>query len=168
MFEKTRTRVRVLYEEELADARKLLDDTSMANTKLEMDLKNQKAKTRDLLSAAKEKEEKSSKLERAVQGLESQLAEVRKKSEDILNDRNRNADELKTTISGNKKLASKLIDSKKNLEEETLKKIVLENKVLTMKEEHRFSISVLEQQLDSLQEMRDVYELQKEENKAKG
>ena len=45
-------------------------------------------------------------------------------------------------------MASKLADAKKNLEDETLKRIDLQNQLQTMQEEHKFENAIREQQLN--------------------
>ena len=91
------------------------------------------------------------------------------------------------------KMQNKHTDAKKNLEDETLKRIDLQNQLQTIQEEHKFENSILEQQLNEtrtrkqieieevdgriseqyeqklqslLQELKDAYEQQMAENKA--
>ena len=47
------------------------------------------------------------------------------------------AEELKAIKPDYNKMASKLTDAKKNLEDETLKRIDLQNQLQTMQEEHK-------------------------------
>ena len=53
-------------------------------------------------------------------------------------------------------MASKLADAKKNLEDETLKRIDLQNQLQTMQEEHKFENAILEQQLNETRTRRQI------------
>ena len=53
-------------------------------------------------------------------------------------------------------MASKLADAKKNLEDETLKRIDLQNQLQTMQEEHKFENSILEQQLNETRTRKQI------------
>ena len=53
-------------------------------------------------------------------------------------------------------MAGKLADAKKNLEDETLKRIDLQNQLQTMQEEHKFENSILEQQLNETRTRRQI------------
>ena len=48
----------------------------------------------------------------------------------------------------NVKLAKRLEDAKRNLEDETLKRTDLQNQLLSLEESHKFDCSMLEQQLN--------------------
>ena len=66
------------------------------------------------------------------------------------------AEELKTIKPDYNKMASKLADAKKNLEDETLKRIDLQNQLQTMQEEHKFENSILEQQLNETRTRKQI------------
>ena len=53
-------------------------------------------------------------------------------------------------------MAGKLADAKKNLEDETLKRIDLQNQLQTMQEEHKFENSILEQQLNETRTRKQI------------
>ena len=64
--------------------------------------------------------------------------------------------ELQTIKPDYNKMAGKLADAKKNLEDETLKRIDLQNQLQTMQEEHKFENSILEQQLNETRTRRQI------------
>ena len=113
--------------------------------------------------------------------------------EDSNLERSRHAEELRNLKPEYEKLKKKLADAQRNLEDETLKRIDLQNQLQTSQEEAKFENHMLEQQLNetrtrkqieieeidgqyqhkyeeklqnSLQELRDAYEQQMVENRA--
>ena len=195
--EETRSRevtsVRAMYDKELSHARRALDETARDKAKFEIEAERHKTNNRELTAKLTEKSADTDRLENAVNSLENQLAEAKKKAENAANDKHRLADELKTMRPDYNNMQNKLADAKKNLEDETLKRIDLQNQLQTLGEEHKFENSILEQQLNetrtrktieieevdgrvsqqyeqklqsSLQELRDAYEQQMAENKA--
>ena len=64
--------------------------------------------------------------------------------------------ELQTIKPDYNKMAGKLADAKKNLEDETLKRIDLQNQLQTMQEEHKFENSILEQQLNETRTRKQI------------
>ena len=187
------TSVRGMYDKELSHARKALDETAKEKAKFEIEAERHKTSARELQGQLQEKVTDAERLERGVTSLENQLAEARRRGEEASNDKNKLAEELKSIKPDYNKMQNKLADAKKNLEDETLKRIDLQNQLQTMQEEYKFENSVLEQQLNetktrkqieieevdgrvseqyenklqsSLQELREAYEQQMQENKA--
>jgi len=196
-IEETRTRevttVRGMYDKELAQARKALDEIAKEKAKFEIEAERHKTNNKELQSKFNEKDSEADQLQQELNALENQLADSKKKAEDLANEKNRLADELKNIRPEHNKLQKKLADAKKNLEDETLKRIDLQNQLQTVQEEHKFENSMLEQQLNetrtrkqieieevdgkaqeryeiklqqSLQDLREAYEQQMSENKA--
>ena len=64
--------------------------------------------------------------------------------------------ELQTIKPDYNKMAGKLADAKKNLEDETLKRIDLQNQLQTMQEEHKFENAIREQQLNETRTRRQI------------
>ena len=132
-------------------------------------------------------------LDRANKSLETQLADAKKRADDANNDRNRLSEELRNMKPDYDRMKNKLGDAQKNLEDETLKRIDLQNQLQTAQEEAKFNNSILTQQLNeskvrkqieieemdgayqtkydeklqsSLAELRDQYEKQLSENRS--
>ena len=159
-IEETRTReitsVRGMYDKELSHARKALDETAKVKAEFEIEAERHKTNAQELKGKLAEKTADADRAERASAALENQLAEARKKNEDIVADKNKLAEELKTIKPDYNKMASKLADAKKNLEDETLKRIDLQNQLQTMQEEHKFENSILEQQLNETRTRKQI------------
>lgn len=187
------TSVRNLYDKELSQARKALDETAKEKAKWEIEAERHRNNNRELQADNAEKSADLDRIERANTTLENQLADARKRADDAFNEKSRFADELRSLKPDLEKLKEKLADAKKNLEDETLKRIDLQNQLQTQQEEHKFENHMLESQLnetrvrkqieieeidsasqdryevklqDSLQELRDAYEHQMSENRA--
>ena len=159
-IEETRAReitsVRGMYDKELSHARKALDETAKDKAEFEIKAERHKTNAQELKGKLAEKTADADRAERASAALENQLAEARKKNEDIVADKNKLAEELKTIKPDYNKMASKLADAKKNLEDETLKRIDLQNQLQTMQEEHKFENSILEQQLNETRTRKQI------------
>ena len=145
-----------MYDKELSHARKALDETAKDKAKFEIEAERHKTNAQELKGKLAEKTADADRAERASAALENQLAEARKKNEDIVADKNKLAEELKTIKPDYNKMASKLADAKKNLEDETLKRIDLQNQLQTMQEEHKFENSILEQQLNETRTRKQI------------
>jgi len=179
------TSVRGLYDKELSQARKALDEVAKEKAKWEIEAERYKTNSKDAQAALAGKTA-------ANTALESQLNELRTRNDELTNERNRSTEELRTLRPEHERLVKKLEDAKQNLEDETLKRIDLQNQLQTQQEEMKFENQMLEQQLNetrvrkqieiseldgqlqndyeeklqlNLQELRDAYEKQMAENR---
>jgi len=187
------TRVRSMYDKELAQARKALDDEAMGKAKLELETERYKNDDRDLKVQLNAKIAEANKANKANEGLETMMGDLRARYDELNIERNRAVDQLKEIMPEFERVQKKLEDSKKNLEDETLKRIDLQNQLQTQGEEMKFNNTMMEQQLNetkvrkqmeisemdgnlqsdyeeklqrSLQELREAYEQQMAENRA--
>jgi len=187
------TRVRSMYDQELAHARKALDDEAMGKAKLELETERYKNDDRDLKVQLNAKIAEANKANKANEGLETMMGDLRARYDELNIERNRAVDQLKEIMPEFERVQKKLEDSKKNLEDETLKRIDLQNQLQTQGEEMKFNNTMMEQQLNetkvrkqmeisemdgnlqsdyeeklqrSLQELREAYEQQMAENRA--
>ncbi|BFY98400.1 hypothetical protein BsWGS_01440 [Bradybaena similaris] len=133
------TSVKTLYESELAELRKLLDETAKEKARLQIEANKYRAEYEDLLAKFNKRDREASALERRVHVLERQLAESQSRE---LEKENQN---LKADLT---KLENQLATAKKQLEEETLLRVDLENRVKTLKEDLHFKSQVYEQELE--------------------
>ena len=92
-IEETRTReitsVRGMYDKELSHARKALDETAKDKAKFEIEAERHKTNAQELKGKLAEKTADADRAERASAALENQLAEAKKKNDDIAADKNR-------------------------------------------------------------------------------
>jgi predicted RNase H-like nuclease (RuvC/YqgF family) len=153
---------------------------------VEMDAEKAKTECRETKQRFKEKEDELSRLARSNKLLESQNTDLRNKADTA-------QDELRSLKPEFENMKNKFEDARAKLEDETLKRIDLQNQLLTLTEENRFSQNILEQQLNetkvrkqmeieevdsrvqtqyeeklsaSLKELRDAYEQQMQENRS--
>jgi len=187
------TRVRSMYDKELAHARKALDDEAMVKAKLEIETERYKNDFRDLQLQLNFKSAEAEKANKSNVVLESMVGDLRARNDENVNEKNRAVDELNNLRPDYERLQKKLEEYKQNLENETLKRIDLQNQLQTQAEQHKFDNTLLEEQLNeskvrkqieiseidgnlqsdyeeklqrSLQELREAYEQQMAENRA--
>jgi len=187
------TSVRGMYDKELAQARRALDETAKEKAKWEIEAERHRTNNRELQAKWNDMQSEIDRLERANNVLENQFVDAKKKADDVMNDKNRLAEELRSLKPDYEKMKNKLADAKQNLEDETLKRIDLQNQLQTQQEEAKFENHMLEQQINetrmrkqieieeidgavqekyeeklqaSLLELRDTYEQQMSENRS--
>ncbi|XP_070765664.1 lamin-B2 isoform X2 [Enoplosus armatus] len=141
------TGLKVLYEAELADARRVLDETAKERARLQIDLGKAQA---DLEEATRSAKKKDSDLVTAVSrasGLEGQL----NKSEATLSTALSQNAALTSELADVKSLLAKAEDShavaKRQLEAETLMRVDLENRCQSLSEELEFRKSMFEEEV---------------------
>ncbi|KAM9848452.1 lamin-B2 [Aulostomus maculatus] len=141
------TGLRALYEAELADARRVLDETAKDRARLQIDLGKAQSELEEATRSAKKKDgDLAAALSRAS-GLEGQL--------------NQSEAALSTALSQNAALTSELADvkgllakaedshavAKRQLEAETLMRVDLENRCQSLSEELEFRRSMFEEEV---------------------
>ena len=129
-------------------ARKALDETSKERAKLEIEAGRLRTEANEAVKEAKEKESEAARLDRATKTLEAQLTDAKKRADDALMEKNRVTEDLRTVKPECDRLKRKLEDSQRNLEDETLKRIDLQNQLQTAQEEAKFNNTILTQQLN--------------------
>uniref|UniRef100_A0A1L8DX61 Putative nuclear envelope protein n=1 Tax=Nyssomyia neivai TaxID=330878 RepID=A0A1L8DX61_9DIPT len=186
------TNIKSMYEHELSDARKLLDETAREKARLEIDTKRLWEENDDLNARLDKKTKDLALAENSARMYESRCSELTGKYNTACNDRKKFQDEAKELAKENEKLRRQLEDLRKHLEEETLARVDLENSVQSLREEISFKDGVHQQELtetrtrrqveiseidgrlneqyeaklkESLQELRDQYEGQMKANR---
>ena len=140
--------IKNLYETELEDARKLLDDTAKEKARLQIEASKLKAEADEWKSKYYKRDKEAKDAEGQLQGLQKELADLEGKlavSEQQRKHWEREYNKIKGDISG---LERQLATSKKQLEEETLSRVDLQNRLQTMKEELTFKSQMHEQELN--------------------
>uniref|UniRef100_A0A0B7AB85 LTD domain-containing protein n=1 Tax=Arion vulgaris TaxID=1028688 RepID=A0A0B7AB85_9EUPU len=133
------TNVKSLYESELSELRRLLDETAKEKARLQIEANKYRAEYEDLLGKFTKRDREAAALERRVQILERQLADTQARELEKENQH------LKNELT---RLENLLAASKKQLEDETLLRVDLENRVKTLKEDLHFKSQVYEQELE--------------------
>ena len=124
-----------MYNKEIGSLRKALDKTSAENSRLQM---NHEKAEREAKEAKTDLAMKSRDLDR----LEKDNKALQASYNDLKNRFNNADSELKQLKPENIKMAKKLEDSKKNLEDETLKRVDLQNQLLSVEEQLKFENNV--------------------------
>lgn len=187
------TNIKSIYEHELADARKLLDETAREKAKMEIEAKRIFEENDDLKTKLDRKIKDLIVAENSVRVHESRYNDISGKYNSALGDRKKAMDELKELEKENDRLRKQLEEARKQLEDETLARVDLENNIQSLREELTFKDQVHTQELnetrtrrqiemneidgrltekyevllqESLQELRDQYENQIRTNRA--
>nr|XP_020476566.1 lamin-B2 [Monopterus albus] len=141
------TGVKALYEAELADARRVLDETAKERARLQIDLGKAQAELDEATRSAKKKDSDLASAVSRASALEGQL--------------NKNEAALSTALSQNAALMSELADvknllakaedshavAKRQLEAETLMRVDLENRCQSLSEDLEFRKSMFEEEV---------------------
>lgn len=183
-----KTNIKQMFDAELADARKVLDETAKEKARLEIDTKRLFEDNADL----KNRLEKKTKELNAAQLFEQRYNDLQAKYNSAVAERKKAIDDNKELESEIAKLRNALNDLRKHLEEETLARIETENTAQSLREELTFNTQIHSQELNdtrkrtmieiseidgrlseqyeaklqkSLRELRDQYEAQMRANR---
>ncbi|XP_005989667.1 lamin-B3 [Latimeria chalumnae] len=141
------TNLRVLYETELADLRKILDQTANERARLQVELGKIKEEHRQLQTRNAKRESDLGVSLGRLRDLEAQLNSKEAELATALSGR-RNLEvefhDLKTQATN---LESALNGAKKKLHDETLRRVDLENQMQTLKEEMEFQKNLHEEEI---------------------
>ncbi|XP_055534355.1 lamin Dm0-like [Wyeomyia smithii] len=148
--------IKQMYEHELTDARKLLDETAREKAKLEIDAKRIWEENEDLKKRLDRKTKEAADYERTARTQEARANEVSGKYNTVLSERKKAQDELKELEKEVGRLKKQLDTLRKNLEEETLARVDLENTVQSLREELTFKDQVHQQELTETKSRRQV------------
>ncbi|XP_070688025.1 lamin-B2 [Pempheris klunzingeri] len=141
------TGLKALYEAELADARRVLDETARERARLQIDLGKAQADLEEATRSAKKKDSDLAAAVSRASGLEGQL----NKSEAALSTALSQNAALTSELADVKSLLAKAEDShvvaKRQLETETLMRVDLENRCQSLSEELEFRKSMFEEEV---------------------
>ncbi|XP_058118834.1 lamin Dm0 [Anopheles ziemanni] len=148
--------IKSMYEHELSDARKLLDETAREKAKLEIDAKRIWEENDDLKKRLERKTKEAADAERNARAQESRANEVSGKYTTLLSEHKKAKEEQKELEKEVARLKKQLDVVRKNLEEETLARVDLENTVQSLREELTFKDQVHQQELTETKTRRQV------------
>ncbi|XP_060884347.1 lamin-B2 [Labrus mixtus] len=139
--------LKALYEAELADARRVLDETARDRARLQIDLGKAQSELEEVTRSAKKKESDLAAALSRANGLEGQL----NKSEAALSTALGQNSSLTSELADVKSLLAKAEDShavaKRQLEAETLMRVDLENRCQSLSEDLEFRKSMFEEEV---------------------
>lgn len=150
------TSVKAMYENELSDARKLLDELSREKAKLELDTRRLFVENEELKTRLEKKTKDLSLAETNISVYESRLSDTTSKYNQAQADRKKLLEENKALEKERDKLLRDLADIRKQLEDELLTRVEIENALQTAKEELAFKEQMHKQQLIETRTKRQV------------
>lgn len=150
------TNIKNIYETELLEARRLLDETSRERARLEIDTKRLWEENEELTTRLDKKTKECSTAEANARMYESRANELGNKYSQANADRKKAIDELNEAIKELERLRKQLDDSRKNLEQETLARVDLENQIQSLREELSLKDQVHVQEINESRRIRQT------------
>ncbi|XP_052888452.1 lamin Dm0 [Anopheles moucheti] len=148
--------IKSMYEHELSDARKLLDETSREKARMEIDGKRILEENEELKKRLDRKMKEAAEAERNLRAQEARANELANKYHTLVTDHKKAKDDQKELEKELAKLKKQLEALRKNLEDETLTRVELENTVQTLREELTFKDQVHLQEISETKTRRQV------------
>ncbi|XP_058814340.1 lamin Dm0-like [Topomyia yanbarensis] len=136
-----------IYEGELTDARKLLDETARDKAKVEIDAKRYWEESDQLRMKLNKKTKELTEVEKEARISEARVIELTANYNSACSERKKLHDELRETEMEAAKLKKTFENMRKDLEHETLLRVDLENNVQSLREELTFKEQVHLQEL---------------------
>lgn len=139
--------LKAIYESELADARKLLDETAREKAKLEIDAKRYWEENDQLRMKLNKKTKELSEVEKDARVNEARCIELTANYNSVCSERKKLQDELREAEKEATKFRKSFEAMRKDLEHETLIRVDLENNIQSLREELTFKEQVHSQEL---------------------
>ncbi|XP_063782017.1 lamin-L(III)-like isoform X1 [Pseudophryne corroboree] len=148
--------LRLLYETELADARKLLDHTANERARLQVELGKVREELRQLQARNGKKEADLSLAQNQLRDVEAKLNSKEAELTTALRARRSVEEQLQDLKAQIAELESSLKDTTKQLHDEMLWRVDLENKMQTLKEQLDFEKNVHTQEVSEMRKRHDT------------
>ncbi|KAK3602508.1 hypothetical protein CHS0354_029318 [Potamilus streckersoni] len=142
------TNIKALYEQELEDVKKLLDETAKEKARLQLDANKYKIEAEDWAAKYHRRDRDAKNAEKKALELQAQMADQQAKLDDAENQRKHAEAEAARARAELAQLERQLATARKQLEDETLARVDLENRIQSLKEELSFKSQVYEQELN--------------------
>lgn len=142
------TNIKSLYESELGEARKLLDDTAKDKAKLQLDANKYRTEAEDWRTKYQRRDRDAKNAEKKNLELQNDLSDLQSRLNDAENHKKYAEGEASRLRGEVANLERQIAALKKQLEEETLLRVDLENRIQSLKEELAFKSQVYEQELN--------------------
>lgn len=150
------TNIKSMYEHELSDARKLLDETAREKAKLEIELSRLREERDDLAGKFDRKSKDYLIADSNARKFEKNYNEINGKYSAVCSERNKALSDLKELEKEIDRLRALLNEARKNLEEETLARVDLENNIQSLREELAFKDQVHNEEIKETRTRREV------------
>ncbi|ESN98683.1 hypothetical protein HELRODRAFT_94863 [Helobdella robusta] len=142
-------KIKSLFEAELNDARKLLDEMGKEKAKVQLELNKVRSDYDDLVAKFNNKDRAHGELEKKYLSCESQVNSLQARLSDSAAQRRLVEEELARLKKEVDQLTKQLAIAKKQLEDETIKRVDLENRIQSLKEQLAFEQEVHEQEIST-------------------
>lgn len=148
--------IKSLYERELEDAKRLIDELAKEKAKFEISLNKANADAEEATAKLAKREKDVNSLEQRLQAAESQTLEYKSRYQSVQQEHARLKEEHDRLKPSHSDLEKQLVKMRKQLEEETLVRVDLENKNQTLKEDLQFKSQIYEKEVDQLRSSKRV------------
>mgnify|MGYP003573967281 CR=1 FL=1 len=148
--------IKGLFETELADARKLLDETSKARARLQIEVDKYKSEAAEYKEKYIRRNKEAEGYEKSLLSAEAQINDLQARLNDAVNERKHYENEYKKLRKEFDALEKQLALLKRQLEDETVARVDLENRLQSMKEELAFKQEVHNQELNESRMRQDI------------
>ncbi|CAF0828621.1 unnamed protein product [Brachionus calyciflorus] len=148
--------IKKLYENELEDTKRLIDELAKEKAKCEIQVNKLKADLDENSAKLTKRDREFTKLEQKIKTLEAQNIEFRSRYEALEAEAKHDRDELQRLRPHATDLEQQLNRLKKQLEDETLQRVDLENKNQTLKEDLAFKSQLYGKEIDQLRSSKRV------------
>lgn len=148
--------IKKLYEQELEDAKRLIDDLARDKAKCEIEINKLKSDADEASQKLAKRDKEAKAIEAKLKTADSEKIEYKSRYESLLSEQAHQAEELSKLRPHVTDLEKQLQKLKKQLEEETLTRVDLENKNQTLKEEIAFKSQLFAKEKDQLRSSKHV------------
>lgn len=148
--------IKAMYNHELGDARKLLDETHREKAKLEIDTKRLWDENEELKAALAKKSKDLVLAENSVRILETRTNDLTLKYNQAQSDAKKAQAELRDVEKERDKLKKQVEELRKQLEDESLARVDVENNNQSLREELSFKDQIYQQQLTETRTKRQI------------
>ncbi|TDG46307.1 hypothetical protein AWZ03_007278 [Drosophila navojoa] len=148
--------IKNIYETELLEARRMLDELARERARLEIDTKRLWEENEELTARLDKKTKECNTAEANARMNESRASELSNKYNQANADRKKAVDELNEALKELDRQRKQLEDSRKSLEQETLARVDLENNIQSLREELSLKDQVHVQEINESRRIRQT------------
>jgi len=150
------SKIKDLYEHELEDAKKLIEELARDKSRFEIEAEKADAEAQDALAKLARKERDQRATDSRLKQYENELADLKSRNESLVYDNNRKTDENVNLNDLVKDLDKQVNSLKRQLEAETLFRVDLENKNKTLREELQFNQRIHDTAIEEIRQQKRV------------
>jgi len=158
--------IKQLYEKELDDTKKLIDELAKDKARFEIEVNKHRASAQEAISKYERRDKEFKQIESKLKKTESECVEYKTRCEVAQNEATRYLTELTQLRPHATELEKQLNKLKKQLEDETLLRVDLENKNTSLKEDLHFKSQIYDKETDQLRSSKRI-EIEQVDNRLK-